>query len=105
MIDTWSMVADVLESIVLVGAAVAVIVKWLQPAKDAKDTRQDHERRIESLEKHERENKETMESIITLLKGILLSEVSILNHNIDGNGKEKMKETRDDITEMLANLK
>lgn len=103
--ETWTAIANILEAIVLAGAAVAVIVKWLQPAREAKDTRQDHERRIESLEKHEKENKETLESIITLLKGILLSEVSILNHNIDGNGKEKMKETRDDITEMLANLK
>lgn len=71
------------------------IVKELKkPSDDMKTVVQKH---TELLEKDNRRLKEYEESNQMVLKCLLV----IINHEITGNGIEKMKETRDKLQEFL----
>lgn len=99
-----STLAGVLGGIVLLGNVGVVIGRWIKPAMDVKKTQEDNIRRIEELEKHEAKDLEKLDTLVDMCKANCLSNVSILNHMIDGNGVERMKKTRDDINELLIKL-
>lgn len=73
--------------------AVAAFLKWaMQPIK----TLNEHERRIQRLEKAEAERKATDRYTTKALN-------AIVNHMIDGNGIDKLREVRDEYQEQIIN--
>lgn len=81
--------------IVLLGNVGSVLHKAFHPAAQVK-------RDVEELKEHDRKDYEAIRRLTEMNRaqcGLLLS---MINHMIDGNGIEKMKETRDDIQKMLS---
>lgn len=104
MAETLGTIAAIAGGIVLCGNVFLVIGRWIKPALDVKKVQEDNVRRIEELEKHEAKDLEKLDTLVDMCKANCLSNVSILNHMIDGNGVERMKKTRDDINELLIKL-
>lgn len=101
MAETISMIAGVLGGIVLLGNVGVVISRWISPAIKQKDLVEEHSRQIAALEEHEQADLERLEHLQEMNKLQLQSLICLLNHMIDGNGVDKMKETREDIQELL----
>lgn len=73
--------------------AVAAFLKWaMQPIK----TIENHETRITALEKAEQDRKATDRYTTKALN-------AIVNHMIDGNGIEKLREVRDEYQNEIIN--
>ena len=73
--------------------AIVAVVKWLMtPIKKIDD----HEHRITNLEKQEAERKATDRSTTKALN-------AIVNHMIDGNGIDRLKEVRDEYQNEIIN--
>lgn len=73
--------------------AVAAFLKWaMQPIRQIED----HETRIKVLEKAEEERKATDRYTAKALN-------AIVNHMIDGNGIDKLKEVRDEYQDQIIN--
>lgn len=72
-------------------AAIAVVIRWaVKPFK----TIDDHERRIGLLEGSHAEQKEIDTYITKALN-------AIVNHMIDGNGIDKLREVRDEFQDKI----
>lgn len=73
--------------------AIGAFIKWVSaPFKKIED----HESRIEVLEKAEEERKATDRYTAKALN-------AIVNHMIDGNGIDRLKEVRDDYQNEIIN--
>lgn len=102
--ETWGTIAAVLGAIVLIGNAVAVFKGWLKPAKDFKIEVEEHAARIASLEKHADDDLHALQHLQEMNRLQMRAMLNLINHQIDGNGIESMKETRDDIQELLIKM-
>ncbi|NBI65081.1 CTP synthase [Clostridiales bacterium] len=81
--------------IVLIGNVGSVFYKAFHPAAQVK-------RDVEELKDHDRKDFEAIQHLNKMNKAQCSLLLSMINHMIDGNGIEKMKETRDDIQKMLS---
>lgn len=73
--------------------ALGAFIKWVStPFKQIED----HEHRITVLEKNEEERKATDRYTTKALN-------AIVNHMIDGNGIDKLREVRDEYQEQIIN--
>lgn len=73
--------------------AIGAFIKWIStPFK----TIENHETRISALEKSEEERKATDRYTTKALN-------AIVNHMIDGNGIDKLREVRDEYQEQIIN--
>lgn len=101
---SWELIAGVAGAIVLIGNAGAMIYKWIRPALMVKQKVEELDRRtVNDFEaiKEMREAIERSDQVNQLHLNVMLK---MLNHMIDGNGKEEMRKTRDDIQDMLAGI-
>jgi len=101
---SWELIAGVAGAIVLIGNAGAVIYKWIRPAITVKQTVEELERRTANDYEALKEMKKAIERSDQVNQLHLNVMLKMLNHMIDGNGKEDMKKTRDDIQDMLAGI-
>ena len=90
--------------IVLLGNVAAVIWKIISPGIKLKDTVRKNKEAIERLRKHEQNDFQALEEIHRLNKTQCVVMVQMLNHMIDGNHVEKMKETRQKLQALLADI-
>lgn len=104
---TWDAqtIMAVLGGIVLLGNAGAVIYKWIAPALQIKKKVEELDRRtindyemIQKLEKTVEQSEQVSRIHLVVL-------LNTINHMIDGNGVDELKETRKDIEEILAGIK
>lgn len=102
--ETWSMIAGVLGGIVLLGNVGVVIGKWLAPALNVKKTQEETLKRVEDLEEHEAKDLERLLHLQEMSKLQCQSMICLINHMIDGNGIENMKQTRDEIQTLLIKM-
>jgi hypothetical protein len=101
---SWELIAGVAGAVVLIGNAGAMIYKWIRPALMVKQKVEELDRRtVNDFEaiKEMREAIERSDQVNQLHLNVMLK---MLNHMIDGNGKEEMRKTRDDIQDMLAGI-
>ena len=99
---TWEIIAAVAGGIVLITSAGSALYKWIHPILEVKDTVEELDRRTKTDYDALKRIEETLERIETVQRMLIGSELSIMNHLIDGNDREKMKETRDKIQAMLV---
>lgn len=86
----------------IIGGAIAVVWKLVKPATE-------FSKRVDKLEKHEidfykkqDEMKGTIDAIAATQKEIIRIQLSILNHEITGNGVDEMKKIRDELTDLIV---
>jgi len=97
----WEDISPYLSAVVLIGGAVAVIVKWISPAlKLAQDVKRMGER-IDKLEEHDRKDLSVLEDFDRRMKAQNRAMLSVVNHMIDGNGIERLRESRDELQDLL----
>ncbi|MDY5372037.1 MAG: hypothetical protein SPG36_06215 [Eggerthellaceae bacterium] len=82
-------------AIVTLGGAQAVIERWRKPGRDAAEKLAEHERRLDEADECMRE---LMEGQRMSNRGML----QLLNHLIDGNHVDKLKEERDAMERYLV---
>lgn len=98
------MIAGVLGGIVLLGNVGVVIGRWLAPALTVKKTTEELAKKVDALETHEAKDLERLLHLQEMSKLQCQSMICLINHMIDGNGIENMKQTRDDIQNLLIKL-
>lgn len=97
----WETIAGILGAIVLFGNAISVLWKWLNPAITMKQKVETIEKEIVDIQKHEKTDLEAIEHLQEMNKLQCQAMLCIINHMIDGNGIQKMKETREEIQDLL----
>lgn len=100
----WQQLQPLLAAIVLIGGALAVILKIVHPIVSLKDTVEGNTEEIRKLKKHETKDLETLESIQEMNKAQCNAMLCIINHMIDGNHVDRMQETRDSIQDLLTKM-
>lgn len=98
---TWQMIAAVLGGVVLAGNAGAIIYKWIRPALDVKKDVEELDRRTKQDYEALQRIQASLDRIESKQRALIVSEVAVINHMIDGNNVLKMQETRDKIQQLL----
>ena len=101
---SWELIAGIAGGIVLIGNAGAMIYKWIRPAIMVKQKVEELDRRTVNDYEAIKKLQDTIERNNQVNQLHLTVMLRMLNHMIDGNGKEEMKETRDEIQNMLAGI-
>ena len=104
MTITRELIAAILGGIVLIGNAVAVVRKWLNPAISMKKKVETIEEDITEIQKHEKKDLEAIEHLQEMNKLQCQAMLCIINHMIDGNNISNMKETRENIQALLVKM-
>lgn len=82
-------------AIVLIGNVGAVIYKVIKPSLDIRN-------RVAELEWHDKKDFETIKSLQAMSKAQVKMLLVMIDHMIDGNHVDKMRETREQIIEIMA---
>ena len=88
----------------MIGNAGAMIYKWIRPAIMVKQKVEELDRRTVNDYEAIKKLQETIDRNNHVNQLHLTVMLRMLNHMIDGNGKEDMKDTRDEIQNMLAGI-
>lgn len=83
--------------IVLVGNVGAMIYKVIKPSIDMR-------KKVDRLERHDKQDMEKIQSLEELNKAQCKMLLAMIDHMIDGNHVDKMKETREHIIELITDL-
>lgn len=97
----WTEIAKILSAVVLIGAAGGVIGKWIAPALKAKSTIKEHEKRLAKIEEHEKSDLEMLKDMQMSIKQQNRAMLAVVNHMIDGNGIDRLRQSRDELTDLL----
>ncbi|MDO4552721.1 MAG: CTP synthase [Bacillota bacterium] len=80
----------------VVGAAVAVVWKFIRPATQVA-------KRVTELERRSEKDYQTLQRLESMSRDQSRAMLQLLNHMIDGNNVTAMKKTRDKLQESLVN--
>lgn len=83
-------------AIVLIGNMAKTVGAWLNPIKKLVEDVEAHETKLKSDDKRITQQENDMQM---MLKCMLV----LMNHDIDGNGVDKLKSTRDELQEYITN--
>lgn len=100
----WQMLTAIGGGIVLLGNVAAVLWKIISPGIRLRDTVGKNKEAIERLRRHEQNDFESLKDIRQIEKEQCRVMLVMLNHMIDGNGVESMKETRKKLQDLLADI-
>ena len=92
----WDKFLVLAAAIVLIGNMAKTIGAWLNPVKKLVEDVAEHEEKLRS--DNERITKQETDMQM-MLKCMLV----LMNHDIDGNGVDKLKSTRDELQEYITN--
>ena len=95
ILETAKTILAICVGISTVGAAVAVIRKWIAPAFKLHD-------RVSILERHDKRDYEELQEIKERDSLIMETLVTMLNSQISGNNVDQLKNTRDKLISYLA---
>ena len=94
--DGWERLLVLAAAIVLLGNMLKTLGAWLAPAKTIKEAVNEHEKRLDNVD--DRLDKQDADSQM-ILKCMFV----LINHDIDGNGIDKLKSTREELQQYLTN--
>lgn len=95
-----SQIMIVINTVAILGGMIGFGKKVIIPLKKLYDMDimlKEHDDKIKCLEKK-------IQKIVDAEKMICKSQANILNHLVDGNSKDKLKETRDEILDFSSTL-
>lgn len=101
---SWELVAGICGGIVLLLTAGEKIYRIFKPAADWKKKVDSLQEEIEEQRSHTDQDYEALQHINEILKGIGKSQITMINHMIDGNNVEAMKKTRDDLLDQINKI-
>lgn len=90
---------DILAICTFIAAVYGIYKIWKEVRKPNTDLKEEVQRHTEYLANDDRRLKEVEQSNKMILQGLLV----LINHDITGNGVDKLKETRDELNEYLIN--
>lgn len=96
--DVISIILACCGGIITIGGALSVIIGWMAKLKSP-EQRQDEaikglECRVEKLEKNQAETSERTKKIEDLLNALVGGQFALINHAINGNNVEQLKEAQ-----------
>lgn len=83
-------------AVVLLGNMVKTLGTWLNPIKKLVEDVEEHDDKLKRDDKRITQQESDMQM---MLKCMLV----LMNHDIDGNGVDKLKSTRDELQEYITN--
>ena len=93
--EVWEAIVPYLSGLVLLGGAIGVVVKWIAPALKLAREVKALALRVDELEEHDRSDRKFQ-------KVQLKATLSMVNHIIDGNGIDSLKNTRNELQDLLV---
>lgn len=91
--------------VAIVAAGVKGILYLMTPYRETRQKIEEHEKRLDEHDQYLKSDKEKLESLTKLSKDSLKLQLALINHTIDGNGIEKMKQVREDIQNEIFDAK
>lgn len=101
---TWAGVAAVCAGIILLFNVGEKLYKILKPASDWKKRVDDQQKELTELRTFTDRDYEAMQNIEEILKGIVASQIAIMDHMIEGDHIESMRETRSGMMELMKKI-
>lgn len=92
---------EILGVITVFAAGIKAIVYLISPFRTVKKQVDEHETKIIKVNKHLSQDKEAIEELRELIKDSIKLSLALVNHEIDGNDIEHMKQLRKEIQEKL----
>lgn len=92
----WEAILAIAGAVVLLGNFFKTVASWLAPAKKLTDTVAEHGRKLANDDKR-------LDQLETDNQMILKSLFALVNHDIDGNGIERLKATREELQDYITN--
>jgi disulfide oxidoreductase YuzD len=89
----------------IIATAAKGIVYFLTPYRETKKKIDEHEKRLNDHDTYLKNDKEKLESLTKLSKDSLRLQLAVVNHAIDGNGIERLRQVREDIQDELFETK
>ncbi len=93
---SWELLLGLAGAIVLLGNMFKTVGGWLAPAKKLTETVAEHEKKLANDDK--RLNQQDSDNQM-MLKCLFV----LINHDIDGNGIDKLKSTREELQAYITN--
>ena len=90
----WGFIIQILSAVVLIGAAGAVIVKFIAPAMRINA-------RISEVERRQKIDYDTMTDMRKLSGLLCRGMMCLIEHEVTGNGIIKLKEVKEDMQDYL----
>lgn len=104
MQELWSTISPILSAVILIGGAGAILYKWIAPALRGKEQIKKNTDEIEKIKRKQDNDLERFGRDEAYLQAICQMQLVMINHMIDGNHIEQMRETRDRITDLMVKM-
>lgn len=94
--EVWDKLLVVAAALVLLGNAIKTVGNWVAPAR----------RLGERIDRHDKllsNDKERIDEMEGMLRQLCNSLKALLDHEITGNGIDRLKQARDDLDKFLIN--
>lgn len=98
----WNRLQIYLSGIILIGGALAAVLKWIKPVTKLRNDVRTNTNDIDKLKEHEEDDLKTLEKIQEMNRAQCSAMLCMINHMIDGNGVSEMKKTREEIQQLLV---
>lgn len=92
---------EILGVVTVFAAGVKAIMYLISPIRTVKKQIDEHEEKIVKANKHLSHDKEAINELRELVKDSIKLSLALVNHEIDGNDIEHMKQLRKEIQEKL----
>jgi ABC-type Fe3+-citrate transport system substrate-binding protein len=100
---TISTVLSIFGAFAIIASGVKAIANFLSPFKEIKSRLDVHDKKIEDHDRFLANDKQAIGDIRTMARQNTRVNLSLLNHFIDGNGVDKMKEIREELQDSMYN--
>ena len=92
----WEKLLVLAAAIVLLGNMLKTLNAWINPFKKIVDKVDEHEAKLNNDDKRITQQDNDMQMMLKCM-------FVLMNHDIDGNGVDKLKATRDELQEYITN--
>lgn len=99
--DMIQVALEILGALVVIAGGIKAISYFISPFRTVKKQVDEHETKIVKANKHLSQDKEAIEELRELVKDSIKLSLALVNHEIDGNDIEHMKQLRKEIQEKL----
>ena len=104
MAITWAGIAAVCGGIILLWNVGEKVYKIIKPAADWKKRVDDQQKELQEVRSFTDRDYKALEDIQEILKGVVASQIAIMDHMIEGNHTEAMKKTRNDMMDLMKRI-